>query len=128
MVASPIHSTRYVIPGIAELNTGTNFHSDIRLFNGGLGDANVTLTFYPQGNGTPVAMPAFTIPKGQIRAIDNVLPTFFGVTAGGGSIVATTSGDSSIVATGRTYSLDTQGRHLRPVHPGSDSDAGHRRE
>ena len=128
VVASSIHSTRYVIPGIAELNTGTNFHSDIRLFNGGLGDANVTLTFYPQGNGTPVAMPAFTIPKGQIKAIDNVLPTFFGVTAGGGSIVATTSGDSSIVATGRTYSLDAQGRHLRPVHPRSDSDSGHRRE
>lgn len=100
---SKITAFRYVVPGMAELPTGTNnFHSDLRVYNGGPFDVNATLTYYPQGNGaaTSVTRP---IKSGAILSIDNVLPTLFNVSNSGGSIVITTSIPSALVATGRTY-------------------------
>lgn len=125
--AANVNATRYVAPGIAEFTSAvSNYHSDIRLFNGGTTGANVTLTYYPQGNGTPVTMPAFALGKGQVKAIDNVLPSFFNVASGGGSILATTPTTSSLVLTGRTYSLDpvsggTFGQFIPGVTPSSGS-------
>jgi hypothetical protein len=125
--AANVKATRYVVPGIAEFTSSvSNFHSDIRLYNGGSTSANVTLTYYPQANGTPVTMPAFTLGTGQVKAIDNVLPSFFNVASGGGSVVATTSTTSSLVLTGRTYSLDpvtggTFGQFIPGVTPSSGS-------
>jgi hypothetical protein len=80
----------------------SNFHSDVRLFNGGSTPVIVTATYYPQTGGPQSAAP-FTIAKGEVKAFDNVLPKLFNAT-GGGSIVFTTTSPSSLVATGRTYS------------------------
>jgi hypothetical protein len=121
--ASSVSSSRYVLPGMADLNNGAaNFHSDIRIFNGGTTSATVNLTYYPQGQpqaartATPI-----TIPAGQIKAVDNVLPTLFNASATGGSIVLTTSGNTSLVATGRTYSIGanngTFGQFIPAVTP-----------
>ncbi|HEX2832359.1 MAG TPA: hypothetical protein VHW00_05050 [Thermoanaerobaculia bacterium] len=100
---SKIVNNRYVIPGMAELPNGTNnFHSDLRVFNGGPGEINTTLTYYPQGNGAPLTA-IRPIASGAILSIDNVLPALFNATNTGGSIVITTGAPSALVVTGRTY-------------------------
>jgi hypothetical protein len=127
---SKIHASRYVLPGVAELTAGTNFHSDIRIYNGGSTDAVVHMTYFPtsdlQGNlsGPPVAAAPVTIKGGQVKAIDNVLPTAFNLTTGGGSLVATTDTPSSLVLTGRTYSNATSGGTFGQFIPGVTPDQG----
>jgi hypothetical protein len=98
-----ISSQRYTLPGMAELPAGdNNFHSDLRAFNAAPFDVVATLTYYPQGNG-PSKSTTRTIPAGQILSVDNALPTLFGVSDTGGSIVITTAVPSLLVLTGRTY-------------------------
>ncbi len=102
---SSVSSTRYIVPGIAELPNGTNnFHSDARIFNGGSSDVVATLTFVPF-TGFPGASPrTLTIHHGEMAVLDNILPTFFGTTQStGGSVLITTPSPSSLVATARTY-------------------------
>lgn len=100
---SKIGNNRYVIPGMAELPNGTNnFHSDLRVFNGGPSEMTATLTYYPQGNGAPMTTTR-QIASGAILSVDNVLPALFNATNTGGSIVITTGAPSALVATGRTY-------------------------
>ena len=102
--ASKISSMRYVVPGMAELNNGANnFHSDVRIYNAGDRDAIATLTYYPMNNGAPRSIEPMTIARGTVKVIDNILPTLFNETQGGGSLVITTSDVTSLVATGRTY-------------------------
>jgi hypothetical protein len=108
---SQISSTRYILPGMAALS-GTpgganNFHSDIRIYNGGSAQAAVTATFYPQGaNSTPKVYGPFTIENGGVRAFDDVVANQFASSGQGGSIVLTTTAPTSMVATGRTYTID----------------------
>ncbi|GAC1428666.1 MAG: hypothetical protein NVSMB68_00740 [Thermoanaerobaculia bacterium] len=99
-----VSSTRYIVPGIADLNNGaSNFHSDVRVFNGGASDVVATLNFYPIP-GLPGAAPKqLTIRRGEMAVLDNILPAFFNVGSSGGSVVVTTASPSSLVATARTY-------------------------
>ena len=121
---SSVSSTRYVIPGIAELNNGpsTNFHSDVRLFNGGAGDVVANLTFYPQA-GLPGAgaSKSLLVHGGEVAVLDNILPTLFNVSGSGGSVVVTTPAASSLVATARTYTVNasngTYGQFIPGVRP-----------
>lgn len=99
-----VSATTWVIPGMADLPGTNNFHSDLRVYNGGSSSVTTTATFYPQGNGTPIPS-HITIPAGGVTAIDNVLPTTFNTTGTGGSVVLTTSSPAKLVATGRTYSI-----------------------
>jgi hypothetical protein len=126
-----ISATRYVVPGMAELPTGQqNFHSDLRLFNGGDSDTTVHMTFYPQGNGTPVPAQPRTVRKGEVLVLDNVLPSVFGVNNGGGSVIFTTATPTSLVATGRTYTTvernGTFGQFIPGVTPDEGVGAGER--
>lgn len=121
---SKVSASRYVLPGMADLNNGpANFHSDIRIFNGGSTEALVNLTYYPQNRGEARTATPLRIGAGQIAAVDNVLPTIFNTANSGGSIVITTSGNSQLVATGRTYSINasnngTFGQFIPGVTPG----------
>jgi hypothetical protein len=112
---SQVKARRYVLPGMAAVN---NFFSDVRIYNGGTSEALVNATFYPQGNLPFVAAQAMRIPAGTIKVIDNVLPTLFNVPNGGGSIVLTTASDTSLVATGRTYSIAANGGTYGQFIPG----------
>ena len=108
-----VSSTRYIVPGVAELDNGgaNNFHSDVRIFNGGASDVVATLTFYPF-TGFPGAAPkSLTIPRGQIAVLDNILPAFFNVSATGGSVLITTPSPSSLVATARTFTTVEKGTY-----------------
>ncbi|HEV8432826.1 MAG TPA: hypothetical protein VGR95_05385, partial [Thermoanaerobaculia bacterium] len=126
--ASQVSAQRYIVPGMAEIvSPFSNFHSDMRIYNGGATSVNVTPTFFPQG-GSPITVAPITIGPGQVKAYDNVLPTLFNVTNGGGSVLLTTTDKSSLVATGRTYSYDshngTFGQFIPGVSPGTGIGTG----
>ena len=117
--AAEIRSRRYTIPGMAEFGGANNFHSDVRVYNGGSTSVTVTPTFYTLGDpsisraGTP-----FTVAAGEVKVFDNVLPTLFGAGVSGGSIVFSTPEDSSLVVTGRTYTIAPDGGTYGQFIPG----------
>jgi hypothetical protein len=100
-----ISSTRYTLPGVADLNNGANnFHSDVRIFNGGTSDVTANLTYYPINlTAAPTQAAPVLIRAGEMKVFDNMLPAFFNVRDGAGSLVVTTATPSSLVVTGRTY-------------------------
>jgi hypothetical protein len=105
--ASKIAASRFVLPGVAEFDNGfSNFHTDMRVFNGGTSAANVTLQYFAQGTSTPAATSQISIAAGEVKALDNVLVKQFNLTTGNGSVLATTPSDSSLVVTARTFSRD----------------------
>jgi hypothetical protein len=123
--ASKVSASRYIVPGMAELpNRVNNFHSDLRIFNGGTASVPVTLTFYPQGGGAPQTAAPRTVRAGEVLVLDNVLPSIFNATNTGGSIVITTPSDSSLVATGRTYTEVEGGGTYGQFIPGVTSKEG----
>lgn len=133
--ATKVSATRYIIPGMADIPAGQqNFHSDLRLFNGGSTDVPINLTFHPgngfAGFGTPVTAAPRTIRAGEMLVLDNVLPTLFNKSGTGGSILVTTSANSSLVATGRTYTSvadnGTFGQFIPGVTPDEGVGAGER--
>ncbi|MCU1230690.1 MAG: hypothetical protein JWO97_3574, partial [Acidobacteria bacterium] len=80
-----VSANRFVIPGVAELNNGAaNFHSDVRIFNGGNIPITANLTFYPQRNpaGAKTTAP-LQIAAGEVRALANILPALFSESATG---------------------------------------------
>jgi hypothetical protein len=99
---SKISAKRFVVPGVAEFdNSFSNFHTDMRIYNGGTSPVDVTLTF----TGASVPNKVKTIGAGETLAVDNVLPALWNIT-GGGSVVATTASDAQLVLTARTFSRD----------------------
>jgi acylphosphatase len=127
-----VSANRFIIPGIAELNNGAaNFHSDVRIFNGGNVPLTANLTFYPQRNpgGAKTSAP-LQIAAGEVRALDNVLPSLFNESGTGGSLVVTTSAPSSLVTTARTYSIGanngTFGQFIPGVTPAEGIGVGQR--
>jgi hypothetical protein len=112
---SKIASSRFVVPGVAEFDSSfSNFHTDMRIYNGGTSAVDVTLAF----TGASVPTKVRSIAAGQTLAIDNVLPTLWGIT-GGGSVVATTDSDAQLVVTARTFSRDkTNGGTFGQFIPG----------
>jgi hypothetical protein len=119
---SSLTANRYILPGMSDFASQfSNFHSDIRIFNASGGFVNATATFYPQGNGTPVVRSVGIAPN-EIKAYNNVLPTLFGATGTGGSIVVTTPTNTPLIVSGRTYSNDaasggTFGQFIPAVTP-----------
>ncbi len=109
--AGRLSATRYVVPGVAELNAGSNFHTDMRLFNPSANPITVTLDYKPQ-RGDATAVPASvnrTIGAGQVLAIDNVLPSLWTLNATGGAVTVTTPNAAPLVATARTFSREADG-------------------
>ena len=120
-----IRASRYVLPGVADFESvASNFHSDVRVFNGGNQPVTVTPTFYPRGNAPARAAAPFTLQPREVRAFDNVLPSVFNSTGTGGLLVFTTNGESSLVTTGRTYSIAPNGGTFGQFIPGVTSTSG----
>ena len=112
---SKISSSRFVVPGVAELNNGAaNFHTDMRVFNGSTTSTNVTLSFPANSALQPVQK---LLAAGEVWAIDNVLPALWN-TAGGGAVVATSNSAASLVVTARTYSRGSDGGTFGQFIPG----------
>ncbi|HYK01732.1 MAG TPA: matrixin family metalloprotease [Thermoanaerobaculia bacterium] len=113
----------YVVPGVAELENGaSNFHTDMRIFNASQQAVTVSLNYYAQGN--PTAVPAtetITIEGGHVKALDNILPSLWNLTATGGAVTVTADRDASLVLTARTYSRDPEGGTYGQFIPGVTS-------
>jgi hypothetical protein len=118
--AERVQTTTYVVPGVAELENGaSNFHTDMRIFNASHSPVTVSLNYYPLGNPNPIpASESITIGAGQVKAIDNVLPTLWKLTATGGAVTVTTPDAAALVLTARTYSRDPEGGTYGQFIPG----------
>jgi hypothetical protein len=111
-----VHANRYVVPGVANLfgANNSNFHTDMRVYNAAATAANVTLNF----SGASAAPFNFTLQPGEVRSFTDLVKTVFNLNPGGGAVVATTATDSSLVLTGRTYSLRADGGTFGQFIPG----------
>lgn len=123
-IPEQISARRYVLPGVADLQSVTNFRSDVRLYNGGSTPVSATVRYAAQntpGNTGPTA--TLQIAPGEVKVLDNVLPSLFSVTGTGGALVVETPSESSLVVTGRTYSKEGEGTYGQFI-PGITSAEG----
>lgn len=125
---STVSATRWVLPGVADYQTGqASWRSDVRIFNGGDSAVDATLTFYPQGVGaTPVSVDV-TIQPGRVTALDNILRQTFDQENIGGALHITTDSPAKLVATGRTYDQQESGTYGQFI-PAATPDAGFSRQ
>jgi hypothetical protein len=95
-------STKYVLPGVAELSSGTPWQTDMRLLNAGTSAVTATLTLQSL-NSSEVRQATIDVGPGETKQIDRVLATLFGVSDDGGALHITTPQSANLVATARTY-------------------------
>ena len=121
-------ASKYVVPGVADINTGlANWRTDMRIFNGGLSAQNAVLTFFRQG-ASPLTQ-NIVINAGEIRTLDSIVASLFGADNSGGAVHVTTSGNSNLVVSGRTYnatSNGTFGQFIPAVTPAESIASGDR--
>lgn len=100
----------YVMPGVADLNTGlAAWRSDMRIFNAGDSVQATTLTFYPQNNSGSPKTASVSINPGEVKQLNGVVSSLFGLTNSGGAIHVSTTSPSNLVVTGRTFNLTSGG-------------------
>lgn len=120
--AEKVSATSYVVPGVAELDNGvsSNFHTDMRIFNASTTPVTVSVQYFPQaGDATPRPAPVnLTIGANEVRAVDSVLPTLFGLTRTGGAVTVDAPGNVPLVLTARTFSRDSSGGTYGQFIPG----------
>jgi len=111
-------STKYVIPGVADLNA---WHSDVRIFNASSAKVDAELMFVSQ-TGSVQKVP-LTLNPNEVRQLDNLLQSTFGVTNDGGALHISTSAASNLIATARTYNLTTSGTYGQFISAVTPNDA-----
>ena len=106
-------ATRYVIPGVADINNGVaSWRSDLRFFNPAATSVTATLAYFPQpGNAPASGTKQITIPAGQVMPIDSALQQLFALTNSGGSLLVTTPSTSKLIVTARTYNQTSNGTY-----------------
>lgn len=118
-------ANRYVLAGMAEfVAADRNFHSHMRIYNGGTTSVTASLEYYERGQSTPLAGTSpvqIELAPGQVHAIDDVLPTLWNLTVNGGSVVATAPAESSLVLTAQTFSREADGGTKGQFIPGVTS-------
>lgn len=96
-------STRYVVPGVASLNAGAAWKSDVRIFNGSLTPSTAHLTFYPLGSPSTNVSSDVTIQPGQVLALDDIVNATFQNPNAAGALHVTTAVATPLIVTARTY-------------------------
>jgi hypothetical protein len=103
-------ATRYVLPGVADLNTGSaSWRTDMRIFNGGNAPQGATLTFHPQNNASAPLSAEITVNPGEVRVLNGVLQSLFNAHDVGGALHVVTHNPSQLTVTGRTYNQTANG-------------------
>ncbi|HVR40839.1 MAG TPA: hypothetical protein VMU84_17235, partial [Thermoanaerobaculia bacterium] len=103
-------SDRYVVAGIAHVNTGSaDWRSDLRVFNAALAPRNATLTFFPNGDPSASVSKTVAINPGEVKALDDVLSSTFGLSNVGGTLHVTTNQITPLIVTARTFNLTSNG-------------------
>ena len=69
-------------------------------------------------DGSGVATSTITINPGHVKALDNILPSLWNLTATGGAVTVTADRAASLVLTARTYSRDSEGGTYGQFIPG----------
>jgi len=113
-------SSRFVIPGVASLDSGATWRSDVRIFNSSTSPQTTTLTLYPTGNPSASVSQSVTIQPGEVKALDDIVHSTFNLTNAGGALHVTTAVPVPLVVTARTYddtSSGTLGQFLQAVTP-----------
>ena len=113
-------ANRFVIPGVASLDTAAPWRSDVRVFNGSLTPQTTTLTLYPTGNPSASVSNDVTIQPGEVKALDDIVHSTFNLTNTGGALHVTTAVSVPLVVTARTYdqtSTGTLGQFVQAVTP-----------
>jgi len=104
-------ASRFVIPGVASLDTGASWRSDVRIFNSSTAPQTATMTLYPTGNPTASVSRDTTIQPGEVKALDDIVHSTFNLTNAGGALHVTTAVSTPLVVTARTFN-DTPGGTL----------------
>ena len=109
--AGRISANRWVLPGVAEFDGERDFQTDVRIFNAGAAPVTVTASYRPQtGDATGIPNPAtFDVPAGDIKVIDDILPTLWDLRGTGGAVTFTTPVNSSLVISARSVSTNSVG-------------------
>jgi len=113
-------ATRFVIPGVASLDTGATWRSDVRIFNSSPSPQTTTLTLYPTGNPSASVSQTATIQPGEVKALDDVVHSTFNLTNTGGALHVTTATTVPFIVTARTFddtAAGTLGQFLQAVTP-----------
>ncbi|HSP16518.1 MAG TPA: hypothetical protein VLV78_17370 [Thermoanaerobaculia bacterium] len=100
----------YVVPGVADLNNGAaSWRSDVRIFNAGSATQSAELAYYPTGAGALPFFATVSINTGEVKVLDNILQTTFGLSNTGGAVHVNTSNNSQLIITARTYNQTADG-------------------
>ena len=113
-------ASRFVIPGVASLDTGATWRSDVRVFNSSTSPQTTTLTLYPTGNPSASVAQTVTIQPGEVKALDDIVHSTFNLTNAGGALHVTTATVVPLVVTARTFNdttAGTLGQFLQAVTP-----------
>ncbi len=124
-----VGSTRFVVPGVASLNTGAAWKSDVRIFNGSLTPSTAHLTFYPLGSPTASVSSDVTIQPGQVLALDDIVQATFQNPNAAGALHVTTAVATPLIVTARTYDDapgGTLGQFVQAVTPADGVGTGDR--
>ncbi|MHB0972023.1 MAG: phage tail protein [Thermoanaerobaculia bacterium] len=111
-VPAEVSGSRYVLPGVADLFTGTaNWRSDVRVYNAGTASTPATLTFYKQGDPATTSAVDINVAAGEVKVLDGILANTFGATSVGGVLHVTTPAATQLIVTGRTYDQRADGTY-----------------
>ncbi len=123
-------ANRYVLPGVADLETGVaTWRSDVRLFNASLVPQLATLTFFPAGEPGNSSSREVPIAPGEVKALDGVLRSLFGLTNAGGALHVTTPDGAPLIVSARTFDQHpggTVGQFVPAVAPNEAVGLGER--
>jgi uncharacterized repeat protein (TIGR01451 family) len=103
-------ASNYVVPGVGDLNTGNaSWRTDVRIFNAGAAPQTTTLTYYPNGAPSNSATTTVSVNPGEVKALDGVVNSLFGLSNSSGALHVTTPTDSPLVITARTFDQTSGG-------------------
>ncbi|HEX7830370.1 MAG TPA: hypothetical protein VF787_11980, partial [Thermoanaerobaculia bacterium] len=123
-------ANRFVLPGVADLDNGfATWRSDVRLFNAGDTPQLATLTFFPTGEPTRSSTREVAIAPGEVKALDGVLRSLFGLTNAGGALHVTTPDAAPLIVSARTFDQrpgGTVGQFVPAVAPNEAVGSGER--
>ena len=115
-----VRGQRYVLPGVADLETGTaKWRTDMRIFNADAAAQPVTLRFFPMNGGEPLVATA-TLNAKEVQTLDDVVKTLFKTSNTGGAVHVETTSPATLIVTGRTYNsteAGTFGQFINAVTP-----------
>jgi hypothetical protein len=115
--------SKWVVPGVAGLTAGSgNWRTDVRIFNAGKEPVDLTLAFYSRNGGTAPSRTT-TLAAGEVRQLDSVLSSFFGVSQDSGALHVSTAAPALLIVTARTYNETGQGAYGQFIPAATPEDA-----